>query len=265
MTAITGGGFFKKINMMSGNKQDWHLSRDESVKMEVMGFLENISDLLHHFSFDEAAGQKFRDMTFNSPTVAKARKRCKDMDKVRERNRVKKEEDLRKEQEAKERSSKEMKANEDELREVIRKDKDIRDAAEKSAREFMNDNADNGTLYKHCETKITRAIGDKNATLYARYTYIIALAAGQNLEKIFDAVDQGASSDEGQQQGGLTGKTTPEGAERTYSSKYIKKYPPEQILTQQIIEVLGNGSANQYMGQFPDGKMTAWMRRFAEA
>eukprot|EP00971_Amphidinium_carterae_P198149 3932619-Amphidinium_carterae.1 len=74
---------FRKINMMGGNKQDWHLPRDENVKMEVMNFLENISDLLHHFSFDTAAGQKMWDLIEHSPTLAKARARCKTLDQAR--------------------------------------------------------------------------------------------------------------------------------------------------------------------------------------
>eukprot|EP00971_Amphidinium_carterae_P275901 5474746-Amphidinium_carterae.2 len=264
IAAITGGGFFRKINMMSGNKQDWHPSRDENVKMEVMGFLENISDLLHHFSFDKESGQKLREMVDHSPTLAKARLRCKHLDQARERNRVRREEDLRKEQAAREKSAKEMKANEDEIRAVIRQDKEIRETAQKSAKEFLNDNADSGMLIKHCETKIMRAIGEKSATLYARYNYILAMATGQNLERLFDAVDQDASADEGQQQGGLTGKTTPEGDVMTYPSKYVKKHPPEPVMTQQVVELFGNGSANQYMGKFPDREMTAWMRRFSE-
>eukprot|EP00971_Amphidinium_carterae_P031893 628434-Amphidinium_carterae.1 len=83
--------------MMGGNKQDWHLPREENVKLEVMNFLENISDLLHHFSFDTAAGQKIWDLIEHSPTLAKARARCKTLDQARERNRVRKEEDLRQE------------------------------------------------------------------------------------------------------------------------------------------------------------------------
>eukprot|EP00971_Amphidinium_carterae_P341427 6480218-Amphidinium_carterae.1 len=117
--AITGGGFFRKINMMNGNKQEWHLSRDENIKMEVMGFLESISDLLHHFSFDALSGDKYKDLIEHSPTLKKARVRCRNLDQVREANRVRKEEDLRKEQEAREKSAREKKANEDELREVI--------------------------------------------------------------------------------------------------------------------------------------------------
>eukprot|EP00971_Amphidinium_carterae_P224570 4454891-Amphidinium_carterae.1 len=73
--------------MMGGNRQDWHLPRNEDVKMEVMNFLENISDLLHHFSFDSGAGQKMWDMVEHSPTLAKARARCKQLDQARERNR----------------------------------------------------------------------------------------------------------------------------------------------------------------------------------
>eukprot|EP00971_Amphidinium_carterae_P044753 880421-Amphidinium_carterae.1 len=69
-----------------------------------------------------------------------------------------------------------MKANEDELRMVIRKDRSIQEQARQSAKEFMNDNADSGMLMKHCETKITRAIGDKNAPMYAGYSYILAMA-----------------------------------------------------------------------------------------
>eukprot|EP00971_Amphidinium_carterae_P160529 3182406-Amphidinium_carterae.1 len=60
----------------------------------------------------------------------------------------------------------------------------------------MNDNADSGMLIKHCETKITRAIGDKNATMYARYSYILAMAAGQNVEKLFDDAEAESSADE---------------------------------------------------------------------
>eukprot|EP00971_Amphidinium_carterae_P347974 6490253-Amphidinium_carterae.1 len=90
------------------------------------------------------------------------------------------------------------------------------------------------------------------------------MATGLNLERLFEAVDQETSGDEGQQQGGLTGKTTPEGDVKTYPSKYVRKYPPEAILTQQVIEVFGNGSPNQYMGRFPDREMNPWMRRFAE-
>eukprot|EP00971_Amphidinium_carterae_P168132 3331517-Amphidinium_carterae.1 len=111
--------------MMGGNKQDWHLSREENVKMEVMNFLENISDLLHHFSFDSEAGQKMWDMMEFSPTLARARARCKTFDQTRERNRVRKEEDLRQEKQSRSKNAREMKANEDELRSVIRKDKGI--------------------------------------------------------------------------------------------------------------------------------------------
>eukprot|EP00971_Amphidinium_carterae_P277021 5497529-Amphidinium_carterae.1 len=35
-------------------------------------------------------------------------------------------------------------------------------------------------------------------------------------------------------------------------------------MSQQVVEVIGNGSANQYMNKFPDGEMNAWMRRFSE-
>eukprot|EP00971_Amphidinium_carterae_P284417 5646459-Amphidinium_carterae.1 len=35
-------------------------------------------------------------------------------------------------------------------------------------------------------------------------------------------------------------------------------------MSQQVVEVIGNGSANQYMSKFPDGEMNAWMRRFSE-
>eukprot|EP00971_Amphidinium_carterae_P137793 2731029-Amphidinium_carterae.1 len=82
--AITGGGFFRKINTMNDNKQEWHLPRHESVKMEVMGFLENISDLLHHFSLDRNVGDKYEDLIMNSPTMKKARERCRKMDQVRD-------------------------------------------------------------------------------------------------------------------------------------------------------------------------------------
>eukprot|EP00971_Amphidinium_carterae_P260296 5164447-Amphidinium_carterae.1 len=94
----------------------------------------------------------------------------------------------------------------------------MKETAQRSVKEFMNNNADSGTLIKHCEGKITRAIGDKNAALYARYNYILAMATGQNLEKLFDVVDQETSGDEGQEQGGLTGKTTSEGDVKTYPS-----------------------------------------------
>eukprot|EP00971_Amphidinium_carterae_P294592 5849406-Amphidinium_carterae.1 len=102
--------------MMGGNRQDWHLPRDEEAKMEVMNFLENISDLLHHFSFTTAQGQKVWDMMEHSPTVAKAKIRCKKFDQIRERDRVRKEEELRKEKETRGKKAKEMKDNEDELR-----------------------------------------------------------------------------------------------------------------------------------------------------
>eukprot|EP00971_Amphidinium_carterae_P187099 3713637-Amphidinium_carterae.2 len=263
--AITGGAFFRKINMMGGNRQDWHLSRDEKVKLEVMNFLENISDLLHHFSFDIEAGQKMWDLTEHSPTLAKARERCKTYDQIRERNRVRKEEDLRREKEARGKKAREMKDNENELQSVIRKDKDIQEQARKSAKEFMNDNADSGMLIKHCETKITRAIGDKNAALYAKFSYILAMATGRNVENIFDNTEAESSADEGRQQGGLTGKTTPEGDEKVYPSKYIKKYPPESMMSQQIVEIYGNESVNQYIGTFPSEAQTKdWMRRFSE-
>eukprot|EP00971_Amphidinium_carterae_P011736 231089-Amphidinium_carterae.2 len=48
------------------------------------------------------------------------------------------------------------------------------------------------------------------------------------------------------------------------SQKYLKKYPPEPILSQQTVVVHGNGKPNQFMGQSPNNEMTAWMRRFAE-
>eukprot|EP00971_Amphidinium_carterae_P345912 6487097-Amphidinium_carterae.1 len=262
--AITGGAFFRKINMMGGNRQDWHLPRDEKVKLEVMNFLENISDLLHHFSFTAAQGQKMWDMLEHSPTVAKAKARCKTFDQVRERDRVRKEEELRKEKESRSRNAKEMKANEDELRSVIRKDKSIQEQALQSAKEFLNDNADHAMLIKHCETKITRAVGDKNATMYAKFSYILAITTGQNTDNLFD-IEAESSSDEGRQQGGLTGKTTPKGEERVYLSKYIRKYPPESMMSQQVVEVRGNGSENQYIGTFPANVvMNEWMRRFSD-
>eukprot|EP00971_Amphidinium_carterae_P124931 2474965-Amphidinium_carterae.1 len=157
-----------------------------------------------------------------------------------------------------------MKKNEDELRASIRQQQELRDNCFKSAKEFMNDNADSGTLIKHCEAKITRAIGEKNATQYAMYTYIMGLATGQNLEKLFDEVDQEAPGDESPKQGGLSGKTTPEGEDDMYMSKYVRVYPSEAILTQQSITILGNGSENQYMGQFPTDGTSKWMRRFIE-
>eukprot|EP00971_Amphidinium_carterae_P187190 3715299-Amphidinium_carterae.1 len=73
-------------------------------------------------------------------------------------------------------------------------------------------------LIKHCETKITRAIGEKNATLYTKFNYILAIATGQNLEQLFENADQDSSADEGRQQGGLSGKTTPAGDEKRYTS-----------------------------------------------
>eukprot|EP00971_Amphidinium_carterae_P102821 2035222-Amphidinium_carterae.4 len=148
------------------------------------------------------------------------------------------------------------------LRDVIGKDAKMREDAHKSAKEFMNDNADNGILLKHCETKVTRAIGEKHAALYAKFTYVMGIAVKQDLERLFDTVDQEASGDESQEQGGFTGKTTPEKGEQLYPSKYVKKYPPEVILTQQTVEVYGNGSPNQYMGRIPNADMTPWMRRF---
>eukprot|EP00971_Amphidinium_carterae_P169860 3365395-Amphidinium_carterae.1 len=155
---ITGGGFFRKVNIMNGNKQEWHLPRDDNIKCTVMEFLENISDLLHHFSFDDPIGDTYLDMRDHSPTLRIAKERCRQMDQVREANRMRKEADLRKEQEAREKSSKEMKVNEDELRELVRKDAKIRETALAAARLFLNDNADNSILHKHCETKITRAV-----------------------------------------------------------------------------------------------------------
>eukprot|EP00971_Amphidinium_carterae_P158513 3142423-Amphidinium_carterae.1 len=102
--------------MMGGNRQDWHLPRDEKSKAEVMNFLENISDLLHHFSFTSAQGQKMWDMLEHSPTIAKAKARCKTFDQTRERDRVRKEEELRREKESRNKNAREMKVNEDELR-----------------------------------------------------------------------------------------------------------------------------------------------------
>eukprot|EP00971_Amphidinium_carterae_P176542 3500173-Amphidinium_carterae.1 len=120
-------------------------------------------------------------------------------------------------------------------------------------------------LIKHCETKITRAIGDKNATLYAKFRCILAMATGQNVEKLFDDTEAESSADEGRQQGGLTGKTTPEGEEKVYQSKYIKKYPPESMMSQQVVEIHSNESENQYIGTFPaETPMKDWMRRFSE-
>eukprot|EP00971_Amphidinium_carterae_P320010 6361087-Amphidinium_carterae.1 len=50
-----------------------------------------------------------------------------------------------------------------------------------------------------------------------------------------------------------------------YLSKYIKKYPPESLMCQQVVEVRGNGSEYQYIGTFPAGEvMSEWMRRFSE-
>eukprot|EP00971_Amphidinium_carterae_P087338 1728061-Amphidinium_carterae.1 len=50
-----------------------------------------------------------------------------------------------------------------------------------------------------------------------------------------------------------------------YISKYVKKYPPESMMAQQVVEVKGNGSENQYIGTFPADKvMSDWMRRFSE-
>eukprot|EP00971_Amphidinium_carterae_P092298 1827275-Amphidinium_carterae.1 len=50
-----------------------------------------------------------------------------------------------------------------------------------------------------------------------------------------------------------------------YLSKYIKKYPPESMMSQQVVEVRGNGSENQYIGTFPGNKvMSDWMRRFSD-
>eukprot|EP00971_Amphidinium_carterae_P286276 5684211-Amphidinium_carterae.1 len=262
--AITGGAFFKKINMMGGNKQEWHLPRNDEVKMEVMNFLENISDLLHHFSFTSAQADKMWDMMEHSPTVAKAKAKCKKFDQVRERDRGRKEEELRKEKESRGKKAKEMKENEDELRSVIRKDANIQEQAMKQAKGFMNGNADSGMLTKHCETKITRAVGDKNALMYAKFTYILAIATDRNTDNLFDAEAE-ASADEGRQQGGLSGKTTPQGDERMYLSKYIKKYPPESVMSQQVVEVYGNGSESQYIGTFPAGVvMSDWMRRFSD-
>eukprot|EP00971_Amphidinium_carterae_P203697 4042663-Amphidinium_carterae.1 len=68
------------------------------------------------------------------------------------------------------------------------------------AKEFLNDNADNAMLIKHCETKITRAVADENATMYAKFSYILAIASNQNVENLFDAEAE-SSSDEGRQQG----------------------------------------------------------------
>eukprot|EP00971_Amphidinium_carterae_P213542 4237925-Amphidinium_carterae.1 len=70
------------------------------------------------------------------------------------------------------------------------------------------------------------------------------MATGQNVEKLFDDAEAESSADEGRQQGGLTGKTTPEGDEKEYQSKYIKKYPPESMMSQQVVEIRGNGSEN---------------------
>eukprot|EP00971_Amphidinium_carterae_P205658 4081181-Amphidinium_carterae.2 len=228
-----------------------------------MEFLENISDLLHHFSFDGPTGDKYREMKQHSPTLKKAKEGCRNMDLVREANRMKKEADLRKEQEAREKSTKEMKNNEDELRDTIRQDARIREDAHNAAVLFMNDNADNSILHKHCETKITRAIGEKSAPLYAKFTYILGIATVQDLETLFDVRDhempQGAT-DEGQEQGGLTRKTAPKAGEPMYASKYEKAYPPEPILSQQAVEVHGNGSPHQYMGKIPSVDMLPWIK-----
>eukprot|EP00971_Amphidinium_carterae_P175768 3484205-Amphidinium_carterae.1 len=186
----------------------------------------------------------------HSPTVAKAKVRCRKFDQTRENDRVRREEELRKEKETSGKKAKEMKDNEIELLAVIRKDKNIQEQAQKAARDFLNDNADQGMVIKHCETKITRAVGDKNAAMYARFSYILAIISDRNVDNLFD-VEAETSTDEGRQQGGLTGKTTPKGDEKTYMSKYIKKYPPEQLMCQQVIEVRGNGSENQYIGTFP--------------
>eukprot|EP00971_Amphidinium_carterae_P175893 3486769-Amphidinium_carterae.1 len=129
------------------------------------------------------------------------------MDLVREANRMKKEADLRKEQEAKNKNTKEMRENEDELRSTIRQDVSIREEAHREAKLFLTNNQDNSILHKHCETKITRAIGDKSALLYAKYTYILGIATGLDLEKLFDARDQ--EMPQGAAEGGLTGLTAP--------------------------------------------------------
>eukprot|EP00971_Amphidinium_carterae_P223803 4440600-Amphidinium_carterae.1 len=142
-----------------------------------------------------------------------------------------------------------MKENEDELRSAIRKDKGIQEQARQSAKEFMNDNADSGMLIKHCEDHKSNRRQECNI----------------NVEKLFDNADAESSADESRQQGGLTGKTTPEGDEKVYPSKYIKKYPPESMMSQQVVEIYGNGSENQYIGTFPsDAPMKDWMRRFSE-
>eukprot|EP00971_Amphidinium_carterae_P038642 759644-Amphidinium_carterae.1 len=133
---------------MGGNRQDWHLSRNEEVKAEVMNFLENISDLLHHFSFTTAQGQKMWDMIEHSPAISKAKARCRNFDQTRERDRVRKEEELRREKETSGKKAKVMKENEDEIRSAIRKDKSIQERAQQLAREFLNDNADNAMLIK---------------------------------------------------------------------------------------------------------------------
>eukprot|EP00971_Amphidinium_carterae_P267957 5316067-Amphidinium_carterae.1 len=57
--------------------------------------------------------------------------------------------------------------------------------------------------------------------MYAKFNYILAIASDRNMDNLFD-VEAESSSDEGRQQGGLTGKTTPQGEEKMYSSKYIR-------------------------------------------
>eukprot|EP00971_Amphidinium_carterae_P109154 2161479-Amphidinium_carterae.3 len=132
---------------------------------------------------------------------------------------------------------------------------------------FLNDNADNSILHKHCETKITRAIWEKDTQLYAKFTYVLGIATDQDLEALFDVRDQDipqGPTDEGQKRGGLTGKTTPNAGQQMYTSKYVKKYPPECTLYQQTVEVQGNGQPTQYMGQIPHPEMLHWVKRFAE-
>eukprot|EP00971_Amphidinium_carterae_P198150 3932619-Amphidinium_carterae.2 len=52
-----------------------------------------------------------------------------------------------------------MKANEDELRSVIRRDKSIQEQARQSAKEFLNDNADSGMLIINLSTARRRSQG----------------------------------------------------------------------------------------------------------
>eukprot|EP00971_Amphidinium_carterae_P273941 5437016-Amphidinium_carterae.1 len=72
--AITGAGIFKSIHMHNQQKVSWHLPRLEDVKTMMQEFIENIAQLLNHFSYKTSNSTKMSDV------VMKDRERCQDSD-----------------------------------------------------------------------------------------------------------------------------------------------------------------------------------------